>query len=220
MNNPEKLLNARKKTIQNLPPFDYRKAEDEGGCGVTGFISSIPVSGKNIFEPSIQMQNRGNSKGGGIAAAGFIAAELGVSEEVLNNDYMLHIALIDTEKLQTIQTFLSQMPGGYLVFLIVYTILYVATLIAQILISLKVVLPKESPESHVNTGDHQPKKLFFLHQTDSNGQITPSTPKYSALLEQMSEQDIVAEYVFELQKLSYIRKVKNDNLMEHTNKPL
>ena len=120
--------------------------------------------------------------------------------------------LIDTEKLQTIQTFLSQIPTGYLVFLIVYTILYVVTLIVQILISLKVVLPKESPESHVNTGDYQPRKLFFLHQTDSNGQITPSIAKYSALLEQMSAQDIIAEYVFELQKLSYIRKVKNDNL--------
>jgi len=120
--------------------------------------------------------------------------------------------LIDTEKLQTIQTFLSQIPGGYMVFLIAYTILYVVTLIVQILISLKVVLPKESPESHVNTGDHQLEGLFFLHQTDLYEQIAPSIAKYSALLEQMSEQDIIAEYIFELQKLSYIRKVKNDNL--------
>ena len=97
MNNPAKLLNSRKKIIQGISPLQQGKSEDEGGCGVTGFISSIPVSGKNIFEPSIQMQNRGNSKGGGIAAAGFIPGELGVSEEVLNNDYMLLIALIDTE---------------------------------------------------------------------------------------------------------------------------
>jgi anti-sigma28 factor (negative regulator of flagellin synthesis) len=120
--------------------------------------------------------------------------------------------LIDTEKLQTIQTFLARIPQGYLVFLIVYTILYVVVLIAQILITLRVVLPKESPERHVNVGDRQPKKLFFLYKTDSNEQIALSTSEYSTRLGQMSEQDIIDEYVFELQKLSYIRKTKNDSL--------
>ncbi len=43
-------------------------AEEEGGCGVTGFACTIPVGGRHIYEPSIQMQNRGNGKGGGIAA--------------------------------------------------------------------------------------------------------------------------------------------------------
>jgi hypothetical protein len=120
--------------------------------------------------------------------------------------------LIDTEKLQTIQTFLARIPPVYLIFLIVYTILYVVVLIAQILITLRVVLPKESPERHVNIGDRQPKKLFFLYETDSNRQIAPSTSEYSTRLGQMSEQDIIDEYVFELQKLSYIRKKKHDSL--------
>ena len=70
--------------------------EEEGGCGVTGFICSIPVTGKNIFEPSVQMHNRGNGKGGGIGAVGFIPEALGVSRQVLDNDYMFHIALLDT----------------------------------------------------------------------------------------------------------------------------
>ncbi len=69
--------------------------EEEGGCGVTGFICSIPVTGKNIFEPSVQMHNRGNGKGGGIGAVGFIPEALGVSRQVLDEDYMLHIALLD-----------------------------------------------------------------------------------------------------------------------------
>jgi glutamate synthase domain-containing protein 1/glutamate synthase domain-containing protein 3 len=69
--------------------------EEEGGCGVTGFISSIPVTGKNIFEPSVQMHNRGNGKGGGIGAVGFIPEALGVSRQVLDEDYMMHIALLD-----------------------------------------------------------------------------------------------------------------------------
>jgi len=69
--------------------------EEEGGCGVTGFICSIPVTGKNIFEPSVQMHNRGNGKGGGIGAVGFIPEAMGVSKQVLQEDYMLHIALLD-----------------------------------------------------------------------------------------------------------------------------
>ncbi len=47
---------------------------EEGGCGVTGFACNIPVSGKHIFEPSVQMHNRGNGKGGGLAAVGLVPA--------------------------------------------------------------------------------------------------------------------------------------------------
>jgi len=57
--------------------------EEEGGCGVTGLICSIPVTGKNIFEPCVRMHNRGNGKGGGIAAVGFIPEALGVSKQIL-----------------------------------------------------------------------------------------------------------------------------------------
>ena len=69
--------------------------EAEGGCGVTGFASTIPVGGKHIYEPSIQMRNRGNGKGGGIAACGLVPEELGVSRRVLEEDYILQVALLD-----------------------------------------------------------------------------------------------------------------------------
>jgi glutamate synthase domain-containing protein 1/glutamate synthase domain-containing protein 3 len=71
------------------------KSEVEGGCGVVGFASTIPVKGKHIFEPAIQMHNRGNGKGGGIAAVGLSHEDLGVSESILKNDYLLQIALLD-----------------------------------------------------------------------------------------------------------------------------
>ncbi|HAR94857.1 MAG TPA: glutamate synthase, partial [Deltaproteobacteria bacterium] len=77
--------------------------EEEGGCGVTGFICSIPVTGKNIFEPSVQMHNRGNGKGGGIGAVGFVPEALGVSRQVLDEDYMLHIALLDASVAEEIE---------------------------------------------------------------------------------------------------------------------
>jgi glutamate synthase domain-containing protein 1/glutamate synthase domain-containing protein 3 len=71
------------------------KAAEEGGCGVTGFIANIPISGKHIFEPSVQMHNRGNGKGGGIAAVGLSPQTLGVTQEVLDTHYMLQVALLD-----------------------------------------------------------------------------------------------------------------------------
>ena len=71
------------------------KAAEEGGCGVTGFMASVPVSGRHILEPSRQMHNRGNGKGGGIAAVGLSASDLGVPQDVLDSYYLLQIALLD-----------------------------------------------------------------------------------------------------------------------------
>ena len=73
----------------------HKSPEAEGGCGVTGFACTIPVGGKHIYEPSIQMRNRGNGKGGGIAACGLVPEELGVSRKVLEDDYLLQVALLD-----------------------------------------------------------------------------------------------------------------------------
>ncbi len=89
------------KTRRDLPAPTYPglpvKADEEGGCGVTGFAASVPVTGRHIFAPSIQMHNRGNGKGGGIAAVGLDPDTLGVSQEILDEDYLLQIAFLDEE---------------------------------------------------------------------------------------------------------------------------
>jgi len=90
------IFSSRKKIIAGINPHD-EQAVQEGGCGVVGFASSIPVGGRHIFEPSIQMHNRGNGKGGGIAAAGLVPEQLGVDAAILRNDYILQIALLDPE---------------------------------------------------------------------------------------------------------------------------
>jgi glutamate synthase domain-containing protein 1/glutamate synthase domain-containing protein 3 len=92
----EKILASRKSLIADLPPLGHKPAE-EGGCGVVGFAASVPVSGRHIYEPSVQMHNRGNGKGGGIAAAGFVADQLGISADALRGDYLLQIALIASD---------------------------------------------------------------------------------------------------------------------------
>jgi glutamate synthase domain-containing protein 1/glutamate synthase domain-containing protein 3 len=92
----ERLLNSRSQLMAELElPSQTNKCEEEGGCGVVGFCCTEPVSARNIYEPSRQMHNRGNGKGGGIAALGFVPEQLGVSREVLDEYYMLHVAFLD-----------------------------------------------------------------------------------------------------------------------------
>ncbi len=91
----ENIVKSRRSLLEDLPARKCYKREEEGGCGVTGFASSVPVRGKHIFEPSIQMHNRGNGLGGGIAAMGLDPELLGVSSGILEEDYMLQIAVLD-----------------------------------------------------------------------------------------------------------------------------
>jgi glutamate synthase domain-containing protein 1/glutamate synthase domain-containing protein 3 len=94
----KKLTASRQRLNESLAlsfPTSY-KAEEEGGCGVVGFCCTEPVAARHIHEPSQQMHNRGNGKGGGIAALGFVPEQLGVSRDVLDNYYLVHIAFLDT----------------------------------------------------------------------------------------------------------------------------
>ena len=93
----DRLFLSRQKLNETLGlPFPTQyKGEEEGGCGVVGFCCTEPVAARHIHEPSKQMHNRGNGKGGGIAALGFVPEQLGVSRDVLDNYYMAHIAFLD-----------------------------------------------------------------------------------------------------------------------------
>ncbi len=79
------------------------KSEMEGGCGVVGFASTIPIKGKHIFKPARQMHNRGNGKGGGIATVGLSHEDLGVPKSILEEDYLLQIALLDSSARKEIE---------------------------------------------------------------------------------------------------------------------
>jgi len=99
----ERIIRSRGPLVQGLPHRQVYETEAEGGCGVTGFACSIPVRGKHIFEPSKQMHNRGNGRGGGIAAMGFEHAMLGVSREILKEDYILQIAVLDEAVMEDLE---------------------------------------------------------------------------------------------------------------------
>ena len=71
--------------------------EAEGGCGVVGFASTVPIAGRHLLGPLVQMHNRGNGKGGGIAAVGLSAERMGVSQKMLESDYLIQVAYLNPE---------------------------------------------------------------------------------------------------------------------------
>jgi len=97
------IINSRKAIVDGANDIPRQKSAEEGGCGVVGFASSVPVRGRHIFEPSIQMHNRGNGKGGGIACACLNHEQLGVDQATLRNDYILQIALLDPSSVSAVE---------------------------------------------------------------------------------------------------------------------
>ncbi|UCC39051.1 MAG: glutamate synthase [Candidatus Aminicenantes bacterium] len=89
-----RLVESRKKL--SPPPDSPKKQEMEGGCGVVGLACNEKISGKHIMQALVQMHNRGNSKGGGVAAFGLDPGQLGVDQKTLDEDYLIQIAYLDS----------------------------------------------------------------------------------------------------------------------------
>jgi glutamate synthase domain-containing protein 1 len=91
----EKILASRK----SLPKIEVspaaRDEAAEGGCGVIGIACSEKIPGRHLLQSLIQMRNRGNGKGGGIAAVGLVPEEFGVSQKVMEEDYLIAVAYLD-----------------------------------------------------------------------------------------------------------------------------
>lgn len=81
-------ITAARKCMNQGKVIEKKRAM-EGGCGVIGLIASEKLSGKSIIRPCEQMRNRGNGKGGGVAAVGLF--------DEYKNEYALHIAYLDEE---------------------------------------------------------------------------------------------------------------------------
>jgi hypothetical protein len=75
----------------------------EGGCGVLGFASNVPVAGRHVLTASQQMHNRGNGKGGGIAMVGLDPVQARVDQLTLQSHYLLQLALLDPSARQEIE---------------------------------------------------------------------------------------------------------------------
>jgi glutamate synthase domain-containing protein 1/glutamate synthase domain-containing protein 3 len=91
-----KLRRALKPRDLHYTPQTQREPA-EGGCGVIGIACSEKIAGRHLLQALDQMRNRGNGKGGGIAAVGLEANEFGVSEEILAQDYLLVVAYLESD---------------------------------------------------------------------------------------------------------------------------
>src|SRR2546422_3806174 len=89
----ERIIDSRRSLPVDMVPVG--KQEAEGGCGVVGLACNAPLEGKYLLQSLVQMRNRGNGKGGGIAAVGLVPEQLGVSRKILEEDYILQIAYLD-----------------------------------------------------------------------------------------------------------------------------
>ncbi len=91
----DRLLNSRRGLIAGAEWSTRAQQAAEGGCGVLGLACNVPLAGRHVIPASRQMHNRGNGKGGGIAAAGLDPAQMGVSHQVLRSHYLLQVAYLD-----------------------------------------------------------------------------------------------------------------------------
>ena len=89
------LLSSRERLVAGAVDCRRSREAAEGGCGVLGFAASLAIAGRHVITASEQMHNRGNGKGGGLAAAGLDPAEMGVPADVLRTDYLLQVAYLD-----------------------------------------------------------------------------------------------------------------------------
>src|SRR5438309_6826949 len=83
------IIDSRKSLPVN--EIEMGKQEAEGGCGVVGLACNVPLEGKYLLQSLVQMRNRGNGKGGGIAAVGLVPEQLGAPKKKLeqNNTHRL-----------------------------------------------------------------------------------------------------------------------------------
>src|SRR5579883_3036138 len=90
-------LLASRRALREGAPLPSHQDEAEGGCGVIGLAASVPVNGSHVLQALHQMRNRGNGKGGGIAAVGLEADFFGTPPDLLANDYLLVVAYLDDQ---------------------------------------------------------------------------------------------------------------------------
>ncbi len=86
---------ASRRALEPSPAAATRALEAEGGCGVIGIASSEPIAGRHLLQALLQMRNRGNGKGGGIAAVGLDPEFFGVPARTLSEDFLLAVAYLD-----------------------------------------------------------------------------------------------------------------------------
>lgn len=99
----ELIIHSRARLVEGCDGLPKRSLEAEGGCGVVGVAASIPIAGRHLIPPARQMHNRGNGKGGGLAAAGLSPRQMRVSPKVLSECTLLQVAYLDPGAVEEVE---------------------------------------------------------------------------------------------------------------------
>jgi glutamate synthase domain-containing protein 1/glutamate synthase domain-containing protein 3 len=185
-----KILASRKLLRREIDPRAvWRKAETEGGCGVVGIACNERIPARHLFQGLAQMRNRGNGKGGGIAAVGLEPAELGVSRELLENHYLLAIAYLDSNaRLEVERSYLEP----------TFDIAHARSLPATTDTSLLGRLPVRPPEVFLYFGRVKPEAL---HAFKTRGGLAAAQMS-GATLESL-EEEVVYQNSYRLNRAYY-----------------
>src|SRR5207245_6493785 len=97
-------LIASRRSLEAATTNPRLQAEAEGGCGVIGMAASVHIPGRHLLQALQQMRNRGNGKGGGIAAVGLDPEFFSIQPSVLANDYLLAIAYLYSSARQQVES--------------------------------------------------------------------------------------------------------------------
>ncbi|RTZ95270.1 MAG: glutamate synthase [Candidatus Poseidoniales archaeon] len=104
MIDPEVIIRARREMTASHPRFERREDDAaEGGCGVIGLASEVPVAGRHLFDSLGQMRNRGNGKGGGVAMVGLDPEQFGVDAATLSGSYIYTVAYLDSSNRDAVE---------------------------------------------------------------------------------------------------------------------
>lgn len=96
-------ITSSRRELPSSPVQTRTEDAAEGGCGVVGLVSTVPVAGRHILKPLIQMHNRGNGKGGGVAVVGLDPVQMGVSKEILDSDYLIQVAYLNPDARKAVE---------------------------------------------------------------------------------------------------------------------
>ncbi|MFX1486924.1 MAG: glutamate synthase [Promethearchaeota archaeon] len=94
---------SKEKMLRYSSNSKFQQRIAEGGCGVLGVACSLPIRGEHLLRPMVQMHNRGNGKGGGLAAVGLSHMQLGVPKRVLEEDYLIQVAYLDPKSRKSVE---------------------------------------------------------------------------------------------------------------------
>lgn len=95
--------------------------------------------------------------------------------------------------------FLLRIPIMLLVFGLPTAILYLI---------FSIFSPRINPQKNIEIGNLTPKNLFFLAEMNDKRKIKPSLSDYLDNVLKIEINDVLLEYSYEFQKLSYIRIIK------------